>query len=459
LFTRPVSRDAESKYNNWVMSIDLSVILPVMNEGENLRALLPRMRALLEREGLAYEIIVVDGGSSDGTPAIAESLGARAVRERRRGYAGAVETGFAEARGDYLLTLDADMSHDPGFVTKMWRARTRADIVIASRYTRGGMAYASTGRSVLSRLLNFAMRHALSLPIRDISSGFRLYRREAIAGLELTSHNFEVLEELLVKAYTSGFSVYEVPFTYFPRDAGRSHARLIRFGLSLTRAAITLWPLRNAFTAADYEDRAFYSKLPPQRYWQRRRHRIITFWARGASRILDLGCGSSMIMQSLNHAIGMDLSMAKVRFLNRQGLPLVRGSVFALPFRSASCDCLIVSQVIEHIRHDDVLLTEMWRVLEPGGSLLIGTPDYGTRAWRAIEPIYGLLKPGRYRDDHVTHYTRESLSAMLERQGFIHEETAYIAGAELIMRWRKPGAASQPRLADAGTMPAGAPHG
>jgi glycosyltransferase involved in cell wall biosynthesis len=420
------------------MAINLSVILPVMNEAENLRILLPRMGELLRREGLTYEIIVVDGGSSDGTSAIAESMGARSLHERRRGYAGALETGFAESRGDYLLTLDADMSHDPGLVAKMWRARSRADVIIASRYTRGGIAYSNPGRNLLSRMLNFAMRHALSLPIRDMSSGFRLYRREAIAGLELASRNFEVLEEILVKAYANGFSLHEVPFTYFPRDAGRSHARLVRFGLSLIRAGIALWPVRNAFAAADYDDRAFYSVIPMQRYWQRRRHRIVTFWARGARRILDLGCGSSMIIQSLNDAIGMELNAAKARFISRRGLPVVRGSVFALPFRDASCDCVISSQVIEHIRQDDVLFAEMWRVLEPGGTLLVGTPDYASRAWRIIEPIYGLLKPGGYRDDHITHYTRDGLGAILRRHGFIHEETAYILGAELIMRWRKP---------------------
>lgn len=434
------------------MAIDVSVILPVMNEGENLRVLLPRMRALLERERLAYEIIVVDGGSTDGTPAIAEAHGARAVTERRRGYAGALETGFAEARGDYLLTLDADMSHEPAFVAKMWRARTRADIVIASRYTRGGVAYTGVGRNLLSHLLNLAMRGALSLPVRDMSSGFRLYRREAIADLKLTSRNFEVLEEILVKAYAAGFSVHEVPFTYFPRDAGRSHARLIRFGINLTQAAITLWPLRNSFATADYDERAFYSLIPLQRYWQRRRHRIITFWARGASRILDLGCGSSMIIQSLNDAIGMELSMAKARFLNRRGVPIVRGSAFALPFRDASCDCVISSQVIEHIAQDNVLFTEMWRVLEPGGTLLIGTPDYATRAWRTIEPIYGLLKPGGYRDDHISHYTRASLSEILMRQGFVHEETGYVLGAELIMRWRKPATDIPNRFASAATI-------
>ena len=67
------------------------------------------------------------------TPQTAAELGARAVPERRRGYAGALETGFAEAQGDYVLTLDADLSHEPAFAAKLWRARTEADIVIASR--------------------------------------------------------------------------------------------------------------------------------------------------------------------------------------------------------------------------------------------------------------------------------------------------------------------------------------
>ena len=121
--------------------MDVSVILPVVNEAENLRVLIPRLTALLDRERLTHEIVVVDGGSSDGTRETAEALGARVVAERRRGYAGAMETGFAEARGDYVLTLDADQSHDPDFIVKMWRARTHADIVIASRYALGGVAY------------------------------------------------------------------------------------------------------------------------------------------------------------------------------------------------------------------------------------------------------------------------------------------------------------------------------
>jgi ubiquinone/menaquinone biosynthesis C-methylase UbiE len=177
-----------------------------------------------------------------------------------------------------------------------------------------------------------------------------------------------------------------------------------------------------------------------QRYWQRTRHRITTSWARGADRTLDIGCGSSVIIQSLNNAVGMDVNTGKLRFLRRFGIPLVRGSAFALPYKDSSFDCVISSQVIEHIPYEESLFSELHRVLTPGGMLIIGTPDYATRGWRIIEPLYGHLIPGGYRDEHITHYTHESLSRILTRYGFIPEETAYVLRSELIMRWRKPAA-------------------
>jgi dolichol-phosphate mannosyltransferase len=427
--------------------MDLSVVLPVVNECDNLRELIPQLNALAGRLHLSHEIIVVDGGSTDGTQAAATALGARVVRERRRGYAGALETGFDEARGAYILTLDADMSHDPDFVAKMWRLRERSDIVIASRYVRGGVTYTSPVRNLSSRFLNRVLRRVLSMPVRDLSSGFRLYRRAALENLQLKGRNFEALEEILVTAYNRGFSVIEVPFTYFPRGAGRSHARLIRFGMDLARSAVDLWKVRNSLTAADYEERAFYSIIPIQRYWHRRRHHIITRWARGAHRVLDIGCGSSIDTQSLNYAIGMDLSFEKMRYMRRYAIPVLQASAFALPFRDQSFDCVVCSEVIEHVVFNDGLFEEINRVLMPGGRLVIGTPDYARVGWRAIEALYRALAPSGYQDIHLMHYTRESLSGILVRHGFVHEQDEYIARAELLMHWSKPArsAASVPR--------------
>jgi dolichol-phosphate mannosyltransferase len=418
--------------------MDISVVLPVLNEGGNLGSLLQRLSSILEHLGLSYEFVVVDGGSHDNTRQVAAAHGARILDEDPPGYAGALRTGFGAAQGEYVLTLDADLSHEPAFVAKMWRARHLADIVIASRYVRGGVAYTSVGRRALSRLLNLVLRRMLSVPVRDLSSGYRLYRREVLEQLQIGGRNFEVLEEILVKAYAAGFNITEVPFTYFPRHRGVSHARVISFGMDLMKSAFQLWKLRNSLESADYDARGFYSLLPPQRYWQRARHHIVTSWARGAGLTLDSGCGSSIIIQSLNNAIGLDYNFAKTRYLRRLQIPAVRASAFALPFKDEVFDCVISSQVIEHLRREQVLFDEMWRVLRPGGLLIIGTPDYATWQWRTIEPIYGMLMPWAYRDEHISHYTRAELSERLEGMGFVHEETAYIAHAELIMRYRKP---------------------
>jgi len=425
-------------------TLDLTVVIPVLNERENLAALLPRLDVVLGQLDCASEVLVVDGGSRDGTAELARSLGARVLLQRAPGYGGALREGFAAAAGRHILTLDADLSHDPDFIAKMWRARGRADIVIASRYVKAGVAYMPWHRKVLSRILNRFFAFGLGLPVRDMSSGFRLYRASLLAQLDVQGRNFDVLEEILVKAYAAGWHVVEIPFTYYPRDRGSSHARIFRFGLALLSAFARLWPLRNSVDSADYDERAFYSKIPLQRYWQRRRHRIITNLARGGGRTLDIGCGSSVILQSLNNAVGLDVQQNKLRYMRRYEVPLVRASIFALPFGDATFDCVVCSQVIEHIPEDPAIFTEFARVLRPGGLLILGTPDYATIGWRVIEPLYGFFAPGGYKDEHITHYTRARLTEILERHGFIYEEAAYILKSELIMRFRKPAAESAP---------------
>src|SRR4029453_17355188 len=125
-------------------------------------------------------------------------------------------------------------------------------------------------------------------------------------------------------------------------------------------------------------ERAFYSRIPLQRYWQRRRHRIITSLARAAGRTLDVGCGSSVILQSLNNAIGLDEAAIKLRYMRQYGVPLVQGSVAALPFADESFDCVVCSQGIQHVPADPAVFKELTGVLRPGGLLIDGPPGPAT---------------------------------------------------------------------------------
>lgn len=226
-----------------------------MNEAGNLRYVLPQLSGTLSHLVDAHEIIVVDGASTDGTRSVVGENGARYISQPGRGYGDALITGIEAASGEYILTMDADLSHSPAFVSAIWAARSAADIVIASRYVEGGTAEMAWSRSVLSRILNWVFGFALSLPVRDLSSGYRLYRAPVAKGMGLRGTDFDVLQEILVRAYVDGWSVAEIPFHYAPRRHGSSHARLMRFGISYLRTLGRMWRLRYAKCGLQYAKR------------------------------------------------------------------------------------------------------------------------------------------------------------------------------------------------------------
>ncbi len=419
-------------------AMQMSVIIPALNEGNNLRALLPRLEEVISALAPGgHETIVVDGGSTDETVEVVKSLKARVVFQEEPGYGGALKAGFQAAEGDYLLTLDADLSHDPGFIERMWAAREEAEIIVASRYVPQGSARMPLVRKVLSLILNKFFTIGLSLPLRDISSGFRLYRSAAIRDMRLESSDFDILEEILIRCYARGWRIKEVPFQYLPRREGHSHISLLRFGIAYLRTFRRMWQLRNSILCADYDDRAFDSRLPPQRYWQRRRHGIVTAFAPRDGACLDVGCGSSRILSGLGDVAGADICLRKLRWARKYGKPLVNASTFDLPFVDEAFDCVISSEVIEHIPASERPFLEMRRVLRPGGSLVLGTPDYGRLSWRVIEALYHRLIPGGYADEHVTRYTREELVRSMEGLGFSLLDIKYILRSEMIMLLRK----------------------
>jgi len=226
-------------------SPELTVVIPAWNERDNLESLLPSLKGILVRLSAPWEIVVVDGGSTDGTPEAARRHGARVIPQTERGYGGALLAGLAAAHTPYLVTMDADLSHPPLFLEEFWRRRDEAQVLIASRYVPGGKAQMSRFRRLLSLILNRTYSALLSVPVRDLSSGFRLYHREALLALKPAARDFDFLEEVLVGAYRQGGRVLEIPFHYMPRRAGRSHVRLIRFGWAFLKTLARMWRLRH----------------------------------------------------------------------------------------------------------------------------------------------------------------------------------------------------------------------
>jgi dolichol-phosphate mannosyltransferase len=150
---------------------DLSIVIPALNEAENLAELLPQIKATLAPLNLKLEIIIVDEKADKHTREIVRSNGAILLSPETHGYAAALLAGLSYANSSFISTLDADLSHPPEFLQQMWINRPSADVIIASRYIQGGHAHMPLFRHALSRFVNLLFSRGLDLGVRDMSSG------------------------------------------------------------------------------------------------------------------------------------------------------------------------------------------------------------------------------------------------------------------------------------------------
>ncbi len=259
---------------------ELSVVVPVWSGPDDigrhdLGRLLPALAASLGTIGVEAEVLVAAGSRPSSLREVVEAQGAKFVVRDNGGYGDILRAGLVEAKGSWVVTMDADSPHTADFVQTMWANRSTAEVLIGSRYVRGSVAQMPLGRRYLSRLLNALYRGGLSLPFRDLSSGFRMYRQEVLADVApLDAHGLDILPEIIAKATSQGWKVVEVPFWY-RGSSPWTRARMIRFGVGYASTLGRLFGLRNSVRAADYDHRAFDSWIPLQRYWQRKRFEII----------------------------------------------------------------------------------------------------------------------------------------------------------------------------------------
>ncbi|MBX3461066.1 MAG: glycosyltransferase [Planctomycetes bacterium] len=215
---------------------DLTVVLPTINEAGNIGPLIRQLREALPDAAF----LVIDGDSKDDTRAQAAAEGATVV-VNANGYADSLLQGLREAGTEWVLVLDADGSHTAHDARKLWDAREGTDMVVGSRFAPGGGSDGSTFRRFLSRTLAGMFAAMARLPARDVSSGFRLYRRAMFADASITARFFEVQPALLAWGKRQGARVKEVGIHYHPRGKGKSKNRVLRYGIAFLRQ---LWRLR-----------------------------------------------------------------------------------------------------------------------------------------------------------------------------------------------------------------------
>lgn len=218
-----------------VSALELTVMIPAYREADSLRELLPKILSAARALTPDVEVLIVDTQERmDDTEEVCAQWGARHIHRRGGNqYGDAIRTGIAEARGEYLLCMDADGSHNPSSFAGLWAKRDVWDITIGSRYAPGGQTENPAILIGMSYVVNLTFRVAFKLTARDVTTSLRLYRTAILKPHRLESNNFDILEEILIRCVTHRppARVGEVPVTFERRKAGESKRKLVQFAL------------------------------------------------------------------------------------------------------------------------------------------------------------------------------------------------------------------------------------
>jgi glycosyltransferase involved in cell wall biosynthesis len=223
-------------------AVAVSVVIPCLNEAESIAQCVTTAQRVLRENGLDGEVVVVDNGSEDGSATLAQLAGAHVVEEPRRGYGSAYLAGFAVARGNYIVMIDADLTYDfeeiPRFVQELDRG---AELVMGNRMQAvqpGAMSMLSRiGNPLLSGFLNLLFR----TPVRDAHCGMRAIRRDVLPALALQATGMELASEMVIRAARGGLDIREVPIALHPRE-GESKLSPFRDGWRHLRLMLVYHP-------------------------------------------------------------------------------------------------------------------------------------------------------------------------------------------------------------------------
>lgn len=214
---------------------NLSIIIPTLNEESTIGSLLDAIpMEILGKMGYKSEVLVVDGGSRDQTVNIALRKGARVIVVNRRGYGLAYLIGLKYARGDVIVTLDADMTYPPDDIPKLILTleKMNVDFVSTNRFARAERNAFSRVRMLGNKLINLLIFILFGFRLNDTQSGMWCFRRESLHRLRLESFGMEFSTEIKLEALRK-LKFIEIPIEYYQRRGGKSKIRYLRDGIRI----------------------------------------------------------------------------------------------------------------------------------------------------------------------------------------------------------------------------------
>jgi glycosyltransferase involved in cell wall biosynthesis len=214
--------------------VELTILMPCLNEAETLEVCIAKALGFLERSGIDGEVVIADNGSTDGSQELAERAGARVVPVAEKGYGNALLGGIRAARGRFVIMGDADDSYDfSGLEPFVERLRAGADLVMGNRFA-GGVepgAMPALHKYIGNPVLSFIGRTFFGTRIRDFHCGLRGFRRDRLLALDLHTTGMEFASEVVVRSVLAGYDVTEVPTTLSKDGRSRPpHLRSFRDG-------------------------------------------------------------------------------------------------------------------------------------------------------------------------------------------------------------------------------------
>ena len=224
---------------------ELTVVISALNEEKTVQNVLTKVLGVFDRRKINGEIVFMDNHSTDNTGHLAERIAKKDKRVKvihrknrpNKDLGSSLREGFANSNGKYVLIMDCDLSHSPDEIPNLLKHKNEADIIIGSRYTKGGKADMNLKRSIISRTFNSLTRLLLNTNVKDITTGFKLYNKKVLDSLKLESTGFGLHAEILLKSLSKGFTAIEIPI-YYQRADKKSTLNYRKQFLSYTKPVL-----------------------------------------------------------------------------------------------------------------------------------------------------------------------------------------------------------------------------